>query len=256
MEVIPAIDLLEGRCVRLYQGGYEQSQVFDENPVEVARRWAAEGATRLHLVDLDGAKAGKPENGQAIEAIARAIDIPIEVGGGLRDRERVAALFDRGVQYAILGTAAVENPELVSSLSAEFPGRIIVGIDARNGKVATRGWLATSEVDAIALAQDMAVRGAAAVIYTDIQRDGTLQGPNLEALRSLAQATSVPIIASGGMSSVRDLLSLLTLEPLGVTGVIIGKALYTGDIVLKEALRAVGPGRWQDVPPNLGSSFA
>lgn len=256
MEVIPAIDLLEGRCVRLYQGDYQQSQIFDENPVEVARRWADEGASRLHLVDLDGAKAGKPENGKAIAAIAAAVDIPIEVGGGLRDRDRVAALFDMGVQYAILGTAAVENPDLVSTLSAEFPGQIIVGIDARDGKVATRGWLETSEVTAIDLAQDMTQRGAAAIIYTDIQRDGTLQGPNMEALRAIAAATTIPIIASGGMSSVSDLLSLLRLERLGVNGVIIGKALYTGDIVLKEALRAVGPGRWQDVPTDLGPSFA
>jgi phosphoribosylformimino-5-aminoimidazole carboxamide ribotide isomerase len=256
MDVIPAIDLLEGRCVRLYQGDYDQSQVFNDNPVEVAQQWAAEGATRLHLVDLDGAKAGKPENWQAIAAIAAAITIPIEVGGGLRDRDRVAALFDLGVQYAILGTAAVENPELVSALSTEFPGQILVGIDAREGKVATRGWLETSTVDAIALAQDMAQRGAAAIIYTDIQRDGTLQGPNLEALRAIATATAIPIIASGGVSSVTDLLSLLTLERQGVNGVIIGKALYTGDIILKEALRAVGPGRWQDVPPDFGPSLA
>lgn len=256
MEVIPAIDLLEGRCVRLYQGDYDQSQVFNENPVEVARQWAAEGATRLHLVDLDGAKAGKPENWQAIQAIAAAVDIPIEVGGGLRDRDRVAALFDLGVQYAILGTAAVENPDLVSALSSEFPGRVIVGIDARDGKVATRGWLETSEVEAIALAENMAQRGAAAIIYTDIKRDGTLKGPNLDALRALANAINIPVIASGGVSSVTDLLSLLSLVPLGVSGVIVGKALYTGDVSLKEALRAVGPGRWQDVPIDPGSAFA
>jgi len=255
MEVIPAIDLLEGRCVRLYQGNYDQSQVFNENPVEVARQWAAEGATRLHLVDLDGAKAGKPENWQAIQAIAQAVDIPIEVGGGLRDRDRVAALFDLGVQYAILGTAAVENPDLVNTLSVEFPGRIIVGIDARNGKVATRGWLETSAVDAIALAQDMAQRGAAAIIYTDIQRDGTLQGPNKPALKALAAAIAIPVIASGGVSSVTDLLGLLSLVPQGVSGVIIGKALYTGDVSLKAAIRAVGPGRWQDVPIDRKSAY-
>jgi len=254
MEVIPAIDLLEGRCVRLYQGNYDQSEVFNENPVEVARRWADEGATRLHLVDLDGAKAGKPENSQAIEAIAAAVDVPIEVGGGLRDRDRVAALFDLGVQYAILGTAAVENPDLVNALSTEFPGQIIVGIDARNGKVATRGWLETSEVEAIALAQQMQGFGAAAIIYTDIHRDGTLQGPNQEALRELANALTIPVIASGGVSSTRDLLKLLVLEPQGVTGVIIGKALYTGDVTIKDALRAVGQGRWQDIPPDFGSS--
>jgi phosphoribosylformimino-5-aminoimidazole carboxamide ribotide isomerase len=257
MDIIPAIDLIEGRCVRLYQGDYNQSQVFNDNPVEVARQWAEQGASRLHLVDLDGAKAGKPENSQTIAAIAAAIDIPIEVGGGLRDRDRVAALFDLGVQYAILGTAAVENPDLVAQLSTEFPGQIIVGIDARDGWVATRGWLETSQVEAIPLAQTMADHGAAAIIYTDIQRDGTLQGPNLPALREMAQSINIPVIASGGMSSLTDVLSLLALVPAGVTGVIIGKALYTGDIVLKEAIRAAGQGRWQDVPPNLGeSSFA
>jgi phosphoribosylformimino-5-aminoimidazole carboxamide ribotide isomerase len=257
MEIIPAIDLLEGRCVRLYQGDYDQSQVYNENPVEVARQWADQGATRLHLVDLDGAKVGKPENSQAIAAIARAIDIPIEVGGGLRDRDQVAALFDQGVRYAILGTAAVENPDLVSTLSGEFPGQIIVGIDARDGWVATRGWLETSQAEAIPLAEAMAARGAAAIIYTDIKRDGTLKGPNLEALRALARAIPIPVIASGGVSSVTDVLSLLALVPAGVSGVIIGKALYTGDVSLKEAIRAAGPGRWQDVPPDFGqSSFA
>ncbi|MEB3267685.1 MAG: 1-(5-phosphoribosyl)-5-[(5-phosphoribosylamino)methylideneamino]imidazole-4-carboxamide isomerase [Leptolyngbya sp.] len=257
MEIIPAIDLLEGRCVRLYQGDYDQSQVYNDNPVAVARQWADQGATRLHLVDLDGAKVGKPENSQAIAAIARAVDIPIEVGGGLRDRDQVAALFDLGVRYAILGTAAVEAPDLVSDLSAEFPGQIIVGIDARDGWVATRGWLETSQVEAIPLAQAMAERGAAAIIYTDIKRDGTLKGPNLDALRDLASAIPIPVIASGGVSSVTDILSLLALVPAGVSGVIIGKALYTGDVSLREAIRAAGPGRWQDVPPDFGqSSFA
>lgn len=254
MDVIPAIDLLAGRCVRLFQGDYERSQVFDENPVAVARRWEAEGATRLHLVDLDGAKAGKPENWQAIEAISQAVSLPIQVGGGLRDADRVSALFDLGVQYAILGTVAVENPALVGQLSARFPGRIMVGIDAREGKVATRGWLKTSEVMAIDLAKQMGEMGAAAIIYTDIKRDGTLKGPNLDALRELASAIDTPVIASGGVSAVSDLLSLLGLVPSGVSGVIVGKALYTGDVSLKQAIRAVGPGRWQDVPPAGGTS--
>jgi phosphoribosylformimino-5-aminoimidazole carboxamide ribotide isomerase len=254
MEVIPAIDLLAGRCVRLYQGDYARSEVFNEDPVEVAKQWVDQGATRLHLVDLDGAKAGQPENWQAIEAIARAVTIPIQVGGGLRDRNRVASLFDLGVRYAILGTAAVENPDLVGTLSQEFPGRIIVGIDARDGKVATRGWLETSEVMAIDLAQRMGDQGAAAIIYTDIHRDGTLQGPNLESLRELAHAIDIPVIASGGVSALRDILSLLGIAPLGVNGVIVGKALYTGDLSLKEAIRAVGQGRWQDVPTNLGQT--
>jgi phosphoribosylformimino-5-aminoimidazole carboxamide ribotide isomerase len=254
MEVIPAIDVLGGRCVRLYQGDYEQAQTFDENPVTVARQWADQGATRLHVVDLDGAKAGYPVNLQAIEAIVRAVDIPVQVGGGLRDRQSVADVLAIGVQRVILGTIAVEKPALITQLCQEFPAQIVVGIDARNGKVATRGWLETSEVLATDLAQRMTADGIAAIIYTDIHRDGTLQGPNLAALRELAIGVNVPVIASGGVSSVTDLLSLLALEAVGVNGVIVGRALYTGDIILKEALRAVGPGRWQDVPPDFGSS--
>jgi phosphoribosylformimino-5-aminoimidazole carboxamide ribotide isomerase len=257
MDVIPAIDLLEGRCVRLYQGDYDRSQVFSENPVDVAKQWVDQGANRLHIVDLDGAKAGKVVNLGAIEAIAHAVSVPIEIGGGLRDRTSVQQLFNLGIQWAILGTIAVEQPQLVQELCAEFPGQIIIGIDARNGQVATRGWLETSEVLATQLAVQMQELGAAAIIYTDIHRDGTLIGPNLEALRELAAVISIPIIASGGVSSLTDLLSLLALEPEGVTGVIVGRALYTGDILLKEALRAIGPGRIQDIPPNLGfSSFA
>lgn len=254
MEVIPAIDLLNGQCVRLYQGDYAQSQVFNENPVEVARQWASQGATRLHLVDLDGAKAGHPVNQEAIAAIVRAVEVPVEVGGGLRDRNSVAELLELGVRWVILGTVAVEQPQLVEQLCAEFPNQIMVGIDARNGRVATRGWLETSTVEAIALAQQMGERGVAAIIYTDIHRDGTLQGPNLEALRELAEAIAVPIIASGGVSSTSDLMRLLALEPLGVTGAIVGRALYTGEVSLKEAIRAVGSGRWQDIPPDFGSS--
>jgi phosphoribosylformimino-5-aminoimidazole carboxamide ribotide isomerase len=208
----------------------------------------------LHLVDLDGARSGKPENWQTIAAIARAVEVPIQVGGGLRSRDRVAALFDLGVQFAILGTVALEQPELVAELGQAFPGRIIVGIDARQGLVATRGWLDTSEVAAVDLAQQMQDRGAAAIIYTDIHRDGTLQGPNLEALQTLTAAVSLPIIASGGLGRLSHLLQLLRLEPQGVTGVILGKALYTGELSLREAVRAVGNGRWQDVPPDLDAS--
>lgn len=254
MEVIPAIDLLDGRCVRLYQGDYQQSQVFHENPVEVALQWAEAGATRLHLVDLDGAKQGYPINLDTIEAVVKSLSIPVQVGGGLRDRTQVARLINLGVNRVILGTIAVENPQLVGELCQEFPGQILVGIDARNGKVATRGWLETSEVDAKALGQKMAKLGVSTLIYTDIHRDGTGQGPNLEAMRDLAQVLSIPIIASGGVSSLTDLLSLLSLEPLGVTGVIVGRALYTGAVDLSEAIRAIGDGRWQDVPPDLGSS--
>ena len=254
MEVIPAIDILGGQCVRLYQGDYGQVQTFDQDPVAVAQRWVDAGATRLHLVDLDGAKAGQPVNLPAIAAIAQAVPIPVQVGGGLRDRASVADLLNLGVQRVILGTIAVEQPDLVSQLAQEFPGQIVVGIDARNGKVATRGWIETSEVVATDLAQQMAQAGAAAIIYTDIHRDGTLQGPNLEALREVAAAAQIPVIASGGVSSLTDLFNLLALEPLGVTGAIVGRAIYTGEVSLPEAIRAVGQGRWQDVPPDLGSS--
>lgn len=257
MEVIPAIDLLDGKCVRLYQGDYAKSEIFNDNPTEVARNWVDQGATRLHVVDLDGAKKGKTSNLLAIEAIVKAVPISIQVGGGLRDRASVTQLFNIGVQRSILGTVAVEQPNLVSELADAFPGQIVVGIDARNGKVATRGWLETSEIAATDLAQDMAKRGAAAIIYTDIHRDGTLSGPNLEALRELAKTIDIPIIASGGVSSLTDLLSLLALEPLGVTGAIVGRAIYTGDVSLSEAIQAVGNGRWQDVPPNSDfSTFA
>jgi phosphoribosylformimino-5-aminoimidazole carboxamide ribotide isomerase len=256
MQVIPAIDLLDGKCVRLYQGDYSQASIFHENPVEVAQQWAAEGATRLHVVDLDGAKAGKSVNLSVIQAIATAIDIPVQVGGGLRDRAGVARLLETGVQQAILGTVAVENPELVTQLCQEFPHQIVVGIDARDGMVATKGWLETSAVTAIDLAQRMAQQGVAAIIYTDIHRDGTLSGPNLDALRELAESIDLPVIASGGVSSLTDLLSLLSLETLGVTGVIVGRAIYTGDVSLKEAVRAVGSGRWQDIPPEQNTSIA
>lgn len=254
MEVIPAIDLLDGKCVRLYQGDYSQSQVFDENPVAVAKQWVEQGATRLHLVDLDGAKTGESVNLKSIEAIVQAVPIAVEVGGGLRDRTSVATLLNIGVRWAILGTVAVEKPELVEELCQEFPSKIIVGIDARNGKVATRGWLETSEVTAQDLAQQMAEMGVAEIIYTDIHRDGTLQGPNLEALRELASNLSIPVIASGGVSSLTDLFSLLALEPLGVRGAIVGRAIYTGDVSLKEAIQAVGSGRYQDVPPDFGNT--
>lgn len=254
MEIIPAIDLLEGRCVRLFQGDYNQAEVFDPNPVAVAQQWTEQGATRLHLVDLDGARTGQPVNLAAIAAIVQSISIPVQVGGGLRTAARVAELLGMGVERVILGTVAIEDPQLVTDLCQKYPGQILVGIDAREGKVATRGWLETSEVMATDLAQNMAQAGAAALIYTDIHRDGTLQGPNIEALRQMAAAVSIPIIASGGVSSVSDLLNLFRLSASGVSGVIIGRALYTGDLTLPEALRAVGQGRWQDVPPDLGSS--
>ena len=255
MDIFPAIDLLGGRCVRLFQGDYDRAETFGDDPVVIAQRWVAAGATWLHLVDLDGAKTGEPVNLQAIASITQALGdqpVQIQVGGGVRTRDRAAQLFDLGVTRAIVGTVAVEQPDEVKAWCTEFPGRIVVGIDARDGWVATRGWLETSKVRAVELAQRVQDWGAAAIVYTDIQRDGTLTGPNKEALRELAEGISIPVIASGGISSVTDLLGLLSLEMLGVTGAIVGRALYTGNVDLKEALQAVGPGRWQDVPIDLG----
>ena len=246
MEVIPAIDLLDGRCVRLYQGDYEQSQVFNENPLEVALQFQNQGATRLHVVDLDGAKEGNSVNLDTIAEIVKNLTIPVQVGGGLRNKESIERLFNLGVERAIVGTVAVENPELVKQLCEEFPQKIAIGIDARDGKVATKGWLETSTVEATDLAQQISDK-AAAIIYTDISRDGTLVGPNMEALREVAEISPVPVIASGGISSLTDLLGLLSVESLGVNGVIVGKAIYTGAVDLTEAIQAIGNGRLQDV---------
>lgn len=253
MDIIPAIDILEGRCVRLYQGDYQQSEVFSDDPLEVARRWYDDGARYLHLVDLDGARSGEPQNLKVIEAIARSVPVHVQVGGGLRNRNSMLTMLGAGVSRIILGTVAVEAPQLVADICAEFPGQVLAGIDAKEGKVAIKGWLNTSSVLATDLAQRMAKIGIAGIIYTDIYRDGTLQGPNLEALRHLAQTVNVPIIASGGISSVEDLLNLLQLEPLGVRAAIIGKALYVGNIDLKTAIRAVS---YQDVTIDRGTAFA
>jgi phosphoribosylformimino-5-aminoimidazole carboxamide ribotide isomerase len=263
MDIFPAIDLLDGKCVRLYQGDYNKSQVFNDNPAAMAQSWLEQGATKLHLVDLDGAKAGQPVNLAAIASIVDMVKktatqpVQIQVGGGLRTEASVRQLLTMGVDRAILGTIAVEQPQLVKDLCQQYPQQIVVGIDARDGKVATKGWLETSAVLAIDLAKQMEKFGAGAIIYTDIDRDGTLAGPNLDALRELASGIEIPVIASGGVSSLRDLLNLLALESIGVTGAIVGRAIYTGEVQLTEAIQAVGAGRWQDVPPDLGTtSFA
>jgi phosphoribosylformimino-5-aminoimidazole carboxamide ribotide isomerase len=263
MDIFPAIDLLDGKCVRLYQGDYAKSQVFNDNPAAMAKSWLEQGANKLHLVDLDGAKAGKPVNLDAIASIIEIVKttatqpVQIQVGGGLRTEASVKQLLTLGVDRVILGTVAVEQPELVPDLCQKYPHQIVVGIDARNGKVATKGWIETSQVQATDLAKRMADLGVAAIIYTDIHRDGAMTGPNLDALREMASGIEIPVIASGGVSSLRDLLNLLSLEAMGVTGAIVGRAIYTGEVNLTEAIRAVGEGRWQDIPPDLGAtSFA
>lgn len=247
MEVIPAIDLLGGQGVRLYQGDYAQGETVGD-PLVLATEWQSQGAQRLHLVDLDGARTGEPVNDGVIRAVVARVGIPVQVGGGVRSRQRVKELLDLGVERVILGTVAVENPQLCRELCQEFPGRIVVGVDAKGGRVATRGWLQTTPWLATDLVARLDYPGLAAVIFTDIERDGTLQGINRHSLRQILAVSPVPVIASGGVGSLTDLLSLLGLS--GLAGVIVGKALYQGAFSLREAIRAVGNGRWQDLPPS------
>ena len=248
MQVIPAIDLLDGQCVRLHQGDYDQVTRFSDDPVAQALSWQEQGAERLHLVDLDGARTGEPVNDTAIKAITAALQIPVQLGGGVRTAERAEELLACGLDRVILGTVALEQPALVEQLAARHPQRIVVGIDAKNGKVATRGWLEESSTEATALARRFSSSPLAALICTDIATDGTLAGPNLSFLRAMAEASSVPVIASGGIGNLEHLLALLPLAAAGVEGVIVGRALYDGRVQLAEALQAIGNGRLQDAP--------
>ncbi len=236
MIVIPAIDLKEGKCVRLEQGLMDKDTVFNDNPGAQARAWQEQGAELLHIVDLDGAFAGEPKNRGAIEAILSAITIPAQLGGGIRDIATIEAYLSLGLSRVIIGTAAQRNPELVREACTRFPGRIVVGIDAKNGMVAVQGWAEVTDITAIDLAKKLEGFGVSAIIYTDISRDGMLQGPNLEATKALAEAISIPVIASGGVSTLKDIQDLMAIEESGVTGVITGKAVYTGAIKLTEAV--------------------
>lgn len=254
MQVIPAIDLLDGQCVRLHQGDYDRVTRFSDDPVAQALSWQSQGAGRLHLVDLDGARTGQPVNDAAIRAITTALTIPVQLGGGVRTAKRAEALLACGVDRVILGTVALEQPELVEQLAARHPGRIVVGIDAKNGKVATRGWLEESSTEATELARRFSRSPLAALICTDIATDGTLAGPNLDFLRAMAEASSVPVIASGGIGALEHLLSLLPLENQGVSAVIVGRALYDGRVDLAEALQAIGAERLIDPLEPLPSA--
>lgn len=236
MEIIPAIDLKDGKCVRLYQGDFTQATIYGEDPVEVARRWAAQGATRLHIVDLDGAKAGRPVNTDAVLSIVRTVNIPIQLGGGLRRETDIVAALALGVERVILGTSAVRDPALVERMIDRFEGSIIVGVDARDGQVATTGWTELAQLQATELVEGMAQRGVQRVIYTDISRDGTLTEPNYAATAALVRPGGPAIIASGGISHIDHLLRLAS---IGVEGAIIGRALYTGAVDLPTALAAL-----------------
>ncbi|MFE8070811.1 1-(5-phosphoribosyl)-5-[(5-phosphoribosylamino)methylideneamino]imidazole-4-carboxamide isomerase [Marinobacteraceae bacterium S3BR75-40.1] len=236
MLIIPAIDLKDGQCVRLRQGRMDDSTVFGDDPVDVAARWVNAGARRLHLVDLNGAFAGEPVNGEIVRAIAKRYpDLPIQIGGGIRSAETIQAYLDAGVQWVIIGTKAVKEPEFVTEMCQRFPGHIIVGLDARDGKVATDGWAEVSEVEATDLAQRFANDGVSAIVYTDIARDGMMQGVNVEATVRLAEATKIPVIASGGVTNMDDVKRLSEVAHRGVAGAITGRAIYEGTLDVAEA---------------------
>ena len=232
MLLIPAIDLKDGRCVRLKQGDMNDSTTFSEDPAAMAKRWLDAGARRLHLVDLNGAFAGKPVNEAAIKAIIRAVgdQIPVQLGGGIRDLDTIERYLDDGISFVIIGTAAVKNPGFLHEACSAFPGHIMVGLDAKDGKVATDGWSKLTGHEVVDLARKFEDYGVEGVIYTDIGRDGMLTGINIEATVKLAQALSIPVIASGGLSNMADIDALCAVESEGVAGVICGRAIYTGDL--------------------------
>jgi len=240
MLLIPAIDLKEGQCVRLKQGRMEDNTVFSTDPVAMAGRWVEAGARRLHLVDLDGAFAGKPVNREVIQKIVQAYpDVPVQVGGGIRDEDTIQAYLDLGVQYVIIGTKAVTNPHFVSEVCAEFPGHIIVGLDARDGKVAIDGWSKLSHHDVIDMAQRFEQDGVSAIIFTDISRDGMMQGVNIESTVELANAIRIPVIASGGITSITDIEALCDVAEEGITGAVTGRAIYEGTLDFVEAQKLI-----------------
>jgi phosphoribosylformimino-5-aminoimidazole carboxamide ribotide isomerase len=237
--IYPAIDIRGGKCVRLLQGDYGKETVYGDSPLDMARQWASQGAAWIHMVDLDGAKAGGPVNDEIVLSAAKSLDVPVQIGGGLRRMEDVDRYLSGGVQRVILGTAAIQDQPFAEEVLAKYGDRVAIGIDARNGYVATHGWLETSEVTAEELVKVLAGKGAKTFIYTDISRDGTLEGPNTQATAALARNTGVHVIASGGVSDQKDLLELAGYQAEGVSGAIVGKALYTGRIELAEAIKQV-----------------
>ncbi len=236
MIIIPAIDIKQGRCVRLLQGEMDKETVFSDDPSAMAVRWQSEGAALLHVVDLDGAVEKRPGNLDAIRRIVKKITIPVQVGGGIRDEATIAMYFDLGVQRVVIGSEAVNNPALVENACRLWPGRIVVGIDSRKGMVAIEGWTQTTDVSAIQLGKQFEDAGVAAINFTDIERDGMRSGPNIEETRRLAKAVNIDVVASGGVSTIEDIKNLAPLEADGVVGVITGRALYDGSLDLKAAL--------------------
>jgi phosphoribosylformimino-5-aminoimidazole carboxamide ribotide isomerase len=242
MIFFPAIDLKDGNCVRLLQGDMDKATIFGEDPAAQAALFAAAGCRYLHVIDLDGAFAGKPVNGAAVDAVLEAVSIPLQLGGGIRDRASIDRWLDKGVARVILGTTALGDPDLVRLACRDYPGRIAIGIDARDGKVAVEGWARISEVSAGDLARALEDAGAAALIYTDIRRDGAMRGPNIEATLSLARSVRTPVIASGGVSSMHDLAALKEAGGGLLEGVICGRALYDGKVDAAAAVELLGEG--------------
>ena len=236
MIIFPAIDIRDGKCVRLFKGDFNQETVFSDKPEEMAEKWQAEGAEFLHLVDLDGALAGKSQNLATLKKIIAAVNIPVELGGGIRTMENIDEVLALGVKRVILGSVAVKNPELVKEACAKYGERIVVGIDAKDGIVAVDGWGVSGNVDVITLAKEMAKAGVKTIIYTDISRDGTLAGVNVEATAKLARESGINIVASGGVKSTADIKALLPYEKDGIEGVIVGKSIYMKTLDLAEAI--------------------
>jgi phosphoribosylformimino-5-aminoimidazole carboxamide ribotide isomerase len=239
MIIIPAVDIKNGKCVRLVQGRKEDETVFADDPAAMACRWAQAGAELIHVIDLDGAFEKSPQNLNAIENILHTVDTPIQLGGGIRNEQTVRRFLDMGIERVIIGTEAIRHPEFVERISRLYPGRIVVGIDARQGLVAIEGWTETTRIKAIDLARRFENCGVAAINFTDIYRDGTQTGPNIEETRRLAEAVDIPVVASGGVATIQDIYNLLPLEASGVVGIITGQALYSGTLDFKEALAAV-----------------
>jgi len=236
MIIIPAVDIKDGKCVRLKQGRMNEETIFSSNPVEMAQKWADAGAELIHVVDLDGAIQKEPKNSQTIQKIVSLIKIPIQVGGGIRTLSNIKMYLDMGVDRLVLGTEAIRNPDNVVHLCSKFPGKIVVGIDAKNGMVAVEGWTETTSVTAIELAKKFEKKGLAAINFTDIHRDGMQTGPNLTATQALAESVTTPVVASGGVSDIKDIKNLLAIEHSGIVGVICGRALYEGTLNLSEAI--------------------
>lgn len=253
MKLIPAIDLLNGKCVRLVKGNFNESKEFENNPSKQAKIWQEMGANSIHIVDLDAAKTGNPQNEESIKAITKSITIPIQIGGGIRSKERIEQLLSYGINKVIMGTSAIENKELVKNLTLEFPYKIIIGIDSYQGKVSTRGWLQQSEVLATDLIKEFSELKISNFIVTDISTDGTMDGPNEKFLSQILDITQKPIIASGGIGSLTDLISLTKFEEYGLEGVIVGKALYEKKFTIQEAKNVLSKERLSDF--NNNNSF-